>query len=91
MVIAYRDDKKVVGVVRFRAPLQSLKDFSKETDAMSMETAFYESELIENEIVGNIAHVWVHMKQISEKWTSSKRINGIQLSSIRKMEHYADI
>jgi hypothetical protein len=30
-------------------------------------------------LFGNIAHVWVHMKQIGEKWTSSKRINSIQL------------
>jgi hypothetical protein len=60
----------------------SLKDFHKETDAMVMETAFYESEINrEVRIFGNIAHVWstYETRLIKNGPVARKGINSIQL------------
>ena len=60
----------------------SLKDFHKETDAMVIETAFYESEINrEVRIFGNIAHVWsTYETRILKNGPVARRgINSIQL------------
>ena len=60
----------------------SLKDFHKETDAMAMETAFYESEINrEVRIFGNIAHVWstYETRLIKNGPVARRGINSIQL------------
>ena len=60
----------------------SLKDFHKETDAMVIETAFYESEINrEVRIFGNIAHVWstYETRLIKNGPVERRGINSIQL------------
>ena len=60
----------------------SLKDFHKETDAMVMETAFYESEINrEVRIYGNIAHVWstYETRLLKNGPVERRGINSIQL------------
>jgi hypothetical protein len=60
----------------------SLKDFHKETDAMVMEQAFYESEINrEVRIFGNIAHVWstYETRLIKNGPVARRGINSIQL------------
>jgi hypothetical protein len=54
-----------------------LKDFHKETDAMVMDTAFYESEINrEVRLFGNIAQVWsTYETRLEKKWTSCKKRN----------------
>ena len=60
----------------------SLKDFHKETDAMIMETAFYESEINrEVRLFGNIAHVWstYETRLVKNGPVARRGINSIQL------------
>jgi hypothetical protein len=60
----------------------SLKDFHKETDAMVMETAFYEREINrEVRIFGNIAQVWstYETRLIKNGPVARRGINSIQL------------
>lgn len=60
----------------------SLKDFHKETDAMVLETAFFESEINrEVRIFGNIAHVWstYETRLIKNGPVARRGINSIQL------------
>ena len=62
--------------------VMSVKDFHKETDNMTMETAFYESEVNrEVRIFGNIAHVWsTYETQLEKNGPVVRRgINSIQL------------
>mgnify|MGYP003603431986 CR=1 FL=1 len=62
--------------------VMAVKDFHKETDNMTMETAFYESEVNrEVRIFGNIAHVWSTYETQLEKNgpVVSRGINSIQL------------
>ena len=60
----------------------SLQDFHKRTDAMVMETAFYESEIYrEVRLFGNIAHVWstYETRLVKNGVVARKGINSIQL------------
>ncbi|GAQ47876.1 hypothetical protein [Flavobacterium psychrophilum] len=60
----------------------SLKDFHKETDAMIMETAFYESEINrEVRMFGNIAQVWstYETRLLKDGPVARRGINSIQL------------
>ncbi|MEM8895869.1 MAG: hypothetical protein AAGC88_14905 [Bacteroidota bacterium] len=60
----------------------SLDEFHQDTDAMVMETDFYESEVSrEVRIFRNIAHVWsTYQTQLSENGPIERRgINSIQL------------
>lgn len=60
----------------------SLKDFHKETDAMVLETAFYENEINrELRLFGNIAHIWstYETRLVKNGPVERRGINSIQL------------
>ena len=66
----------------FKQVTMSLKDFHKQTDAMIMETAFYESEINrEMRLFGNIAHVWstYETRLVKNGPVARRGINSIQL------------
>ena len=67
---------------KLRQVTMSLKDFHKETDAMVMNTAFYENEINrEVRLFGNIAHVWstYETRLIKNGPVARRGINSIQL------------
>jgi hypothetical protein len=67
---------------KLQQTIMPIKDFHKETDAMVLETAFYESEINrEVRVFGNIAHVWSTYETRLEKNGAVARrgINSIQL------------